>query len=193
MSLAKKRERFQFQTPGSDGYPPHLSLEPKTDFLHSLKIFQADRLFATAPIVQKVIPEKFLDFLYDEPNQCTFARIENVNQQLFDERRDIGKMANIGTRKDWYSDEVYAQQQFTGVNPVTIKKASAEWARRFKVAASAQGRPESFKVIEEGEVEGCLYVQDCSYFREFAGVEPGKPLVSDDGKRFGCASVSLFR
>ncbi|QSZ28791.1 hypothetical protein DSL72_003296 [Monilinia vaccinii-corymbosi] len=192
ISLAEKRERFQFQTPGSDGYPPHLSLEPKTDFLHSLQIFQADRLFATAPIVQKVIPEKFLDFLYDEPNQRSFALIESVNQKLFEERRDIGKVANIGTRKDWYSDEVYAQQQFTGVNPVTIKKASQEWIQQFKAAGSAQGKTESLKVIEEGERDGGLYIQDCSYFRQFAGVEPGEPLKSDDGKRFGCASVSLF-
>ncbi|RAL60663.1 hypothetical protein DID88_009981 [Monilinia fructigena] len=192
ISLAEKKERFQFQIPGSDGYPPHLSLEPKTDFLHSLKIFQADRLFATAPIVQKVIPEKFLDFLYDEPNQRSFALIESVNRKLFDERRDIGKMANIGTRKDWYSDEVYAQQQFTGVNPVTIKKASKEWIQQFKAAGSAQGKTEALKVIEEAERDEGLYVQDCSYFRKFAGVEQEEPLKSDDGKRFGCASVSLF-
>ncbi|KAB8293443.1 hypothetical protein EYC80_007754 [Monilinia laxa] len=192
ISLEEKKERFQFQIPGSDGYPPHLSLEPKTDFLHSLKIFQADRLFATAPIVQKVIPEKFLDFLYDEPNQRSFALIESVNQKLFDERRDIGKMANIGTRKDWYSDEVYAQQQFTGVNPVTIKKASKEWIQQFKTAGSAQGKTEALKVIEKAEKDEGLYVQDCSYFRKFVGVEQGEPLRSDDGKRFGCASVSLF-
>ncbi|APA13423.1 hypothetical protein sscle_11g081930 [Sclerotinia sclerotiorum 1980 UF-70] len=192
ISLAEARERFQFQPPGSDGYPPHLSLEPKTDILHSLKIFQADRLFATAPIIQKVIPEKFLDFAYDEPNQRSFALIESVNKKLFDERRDIGKMANVGMRKDWYSDEVYAQQQFTGVNPVTIKKASEEWIRQFKAAARAQGKWESVGVIEEGERDGGLYVQDCSFFRKFAGVEEGEPLVSDDGKRFACASVSLF-
>lgn len=101
-------------------------------------------------------------------------------------------MANIGTRKDWYSDEVFAQQQFTGVNPVTIRKASGEWIRRFKAAASAQGKGDSLKVIERAEGEGGLYVQDCSYFREFAGVGAGETLVSDDGKRFGCASVSLF-
>ncbi|TGO87329.1 hypothetical protein BPOR_0233g00020 [Botrytis porri] len=192
VSLEEKRERFQFQTPGSDGYPPHLSLEPKVDFLHSLKIFQPERLFATAPIVQKVIPEKFLDFAYDEPNQRTFALIESVNQKLFDERRDIGKLANIGTRKDWYSDEVYAQQQFTGVNPVTIKKAGKEWIQRFKAAASAQEKRDSLRVIEEAERQGGLYVQDCSYFRKFAGVPQGEDLKSDDGKRFGCASVSLF-
>ncbi|TGO20855.1 hypothetical protein BPAE_0261g00120 [Botrytis paeoniae] len=192
ISLEEKKERFQFQTPGSDGYPPHLSLEPKVDFLHSLKIFQPERLFATAPIVQKVIPEKFLDFAYDEPNQRTFALIESVNQKLFDERRDIGKVANIGTRKDWYSDEVYAQQQFTGVNPVTIRKAEKEWIQRFKAAASAQEKRDSLRVIEEGERQGGLYVQDCSYFRKFAGVAQGEDLKSDDGKRFGCASVSLF-
>ncbi|TGO70698.1 hypothetical protein BELL_0682g00050 [Botrytis elliptica] len=192
ISLQEKKERFQFQTPGSDGYPPHLSLEPKVDFLHSLKIFQPERLFATAPIVQKVIPEKFLDFAYDEPNQRTFALIESVNQKLFDERRDIGKVANIGTRKDWYSDEVYAQQQFTGVNPVTIRKAEKEWIQRFKAAASAQQKRDSLRVIEEGERQGGLYVQDCSYFRKFAGVAQGEDLKSDDGKRFGCASVSLF-
>ncbi|KAF7853808.1 uncharacterized protein EAF02_011798 [Botrytis sinoallii] len=192
ISLQEKKERFQFQTPGSDGYPPHLSLEPKVDFLHSLKIFQPERLFATAPIVQKVIPEKFLDFAYDEPNQRTFALIESVNQKLFDERRDIGKVANIGTRKDWYSDEVYAQQQFTGVNPVTIRKAEKEWIQRFKAAASAQEKRDSLRVIEEGERQGGLYVQDCSYFRKFAGVAQKEDLKSDDGKRFGCASVSLF-
>ncbi|KAF5870677.1 putative lipoxygenase protein [Botrytis fragariae] len=192
ISLEEKKERFQFQTPGSDGYPPHLSLEPKVDFLHSLKIFQPERLFATAPIVQKVIPEKFLDFAYDEPNQRTFALIESVNQKLFDERRDIGKVANIGTRKDWYSDEVYAQQQFTGVNPVTIRKAEKEWIQRFKAAASAQEKRDSLRVIEEAERQGGLYVQDCSYFRKFAGVAQGEDLKSDDGKRFGCASVSLF-
>ncbi|ESZ94090.1 hypothetical protein SBOR_5510 [Sclerotinia borealis F-4128] len=192
ISLAEKRERFQFQTPGSDGYPPHLSLEPKTDFLHSLQIFQADRLFATAPIVGQVIPAQILDFLYDEPNQRSFAQIESVNRKLFAERRDIGKEANIGTRKDWYADDVYAQQQFTGVNPVTIKRASKHWIQQFKAAASAQGKEESLKVIGEGERDNGLYVQDCSYFREFAGVEQGEPLVSGDGKRFACASVSLF-
>ena len=193
ISLEEKKERFQFQTPGSDGYPPHLSLEPKVDFFHSLKIFQPERLFATAPIVQKVIPEKFLDFAYDEPNQRTFALIESVNKKLFDERRDIGKVANIGTRKDWYSDEVYAQQQFTGVNPVTIRKAGKEWIQMFKAAASAQEKRDSLRAIEEGERQGGLYVQDCSYFRKFAGVAQGEDLKSDDGKRFGCASVSLFQ
>ncbi|PQE07978.1 lipoxygenase 1 protein [Rutstroemia sp. NJR-2017a WRK4] len=185
-SLEEKRHRFQFQPPGSDGFPPHLSMEPRTN---ELKLFDISRLAATAPIVPEIIPEKILGFLYDEPNQKSFARIEAVNKHLFEERRDIGKASNIGTRKDWYSDEVYAQQQFTGVNPTSIRAASDDWVRQFKAAASAQENGAAMKVLDSGS----LFIQDYSYFRKFVGAKPTSPLQSDDGKRWGCAAVSLFQ
>ncbi|KAM3073897.1 hypothetical protein ACMFMG_008515 [Clarireedia jacksonii] len=185
-SLEEKRHRFQFQPPGSDGFPPHLNMEPMTNVL---KLFNISRLAVVAPIVPEIIPEKILGFLYNEPNQRSFARIEAVNKYLFDERRDIGKASNIGTRKDWYSDEVYGQQQFTGVNPTTIRAASDDWIRQFKAAASAQGNGAAMKVLASGS----LFVQDYSYFRKFIGAKPTSPLQSDDGKRWGCAAVSLFQ
>lgn len=101
--------------------------------------------------------------------------------------------ANIGDYKDWYTDDRFAQQQLTGVNPTTITLASAEWVSRFKNAAKAQGLAKVEGLIASAEPKS-LYIQDCSYFREAIKIASDETMISEQasGNRFACAAISLF-
>jgi hypothetical protein len=94
-------------------------------------------------------------------------------------------------RDDWYSDSAFAQQQFTGTNPTTLTVASGAWIQRFLKAARDDDLPEVAKLLEDDPQS--FYVQDNSYFRGAMRLNPKDALKSDDGKRHGCASVSLYR
>lgn len=111
----------------------------------------------------------------------------------------------MGDLEDWYSDGRFAQQQFTGTNPTTIERASDYWLQHFIQAAKA---PEDAATEETIAYLGdkCrefLYMQDYSYFREAAGLDPTADIKCEfdekdkKGKttksyRYGCASVCLF-
>jgi hypothetical protein len=86
---------------------------------------------------------------------------------------------------------VFAQQQFTGTNPTTITIATDPWIQRFLKVARQDGLSEMVKLLVEDPQS--FYVQDNSYFRAAMRVDPQDALTSKDGKRHGCASVSLYR
>jgi len=95
---------------------------------------------------------------------------------------------NIGLRRDWYTDAVFGQQQFTGTNPTTITLAPRRWIEEFKAAARTQGRTDVAILLTESA--GSLFVQDYSYFRSAMGVHPTAEFTIEG--RYGCASVVLF-
>lgn len=124
--------------------------------------------------------------------------LENNNQKVWRRKTatDVMQGKNIGDLPDWWSDARYAQQQFTGTNPITISSASSRWVQDFKNAARVQGPAaayaESFLASADPK---SLYIQDCSYFREAVHAEPLEPLRSlrsEGPDRYACAAVSLF-
>ncbi|KAF9465412.1 lipoxygenase [Collybia nuda] len=192
-SLDSKKNLYTFQEPGSDKYSPHLAIIPAADQVGLLGIFNAMRLADTATLFTRIIPDFILKQLHDNPMANTISGMEARNKTLRSEGKDIFAQPNIGDRSDWYSDAVFAQQQFTGPNPATITTASAGWVQKFQQAASAQGNTAMIQLLGTASTDGSLYIQDCSYFRKVAGAPPGATLQSDDKTRFGCATVSLFR
>ena len=150
------------------------------------------RLLDTGTLLGRVIPDKILDFAFSHPESGTIAGIENRNKILRAEQKPVYEDPNIGDRPDWYRDAVFAQQQFTGVNPTTIVIASSDWIEKFKKAAESQGNEKMFALLKTASTDS-LYIQDCSYFRAAVDAAADAALMSDDGTRFGCATVSLFQ
>lgn len=76
------------------------------------------------------IPDLEIDSIEGNPySGASISNIEENNRDLEDWRNRRGKGVttgglNIGDLPDWYSDSRFAQQQFTGTNPNTIKSAS---------------------------------------------------------------------
>jgi hypothetical protein len=151
------------------------------------------RILDTGTILYRIIPVEWLDDLHGHPNQDTIAKIEAKNKELRAEHRDIFVGPNIGDLPNWYSDQVFGQQQFTGTNPTTIQRASQDWIQQFSKAAEAQQNSAVVQLLSNCLSDGSLYVQDCSYFRKACGVSPDAVLKSDDGDSFACASVTLFQ
>lgn len=114
------------------------------------------------------------------------------NNELHREGKNIGSEPSVANREDWFSDSVFAQQSFTGPNPTSIKTAPATWVKEFIAAADKQGNKKFLSQLESSTKES-LYIQDYSYFRAAIGAKPDSTLSSDDGKRFGCAAVTLFQ
>ncbi|KIW31196.1 uncharacterized protein PV07_02864 [Cladophialophora immunda] len=186
----KPTELYTFQKPGSDNYPPHLDVIPKVDQVNLLKIFDFMRLLDTGTLVGTLIPDTILDFIHDHPEGATVDAIEARNNELHSNKEDVFDEENIGNRSDWWTDAVFAQQQFVGTNPTTIQQASPEWLKGFTDAA--QSNTEIYSLLSSGNPES-FYVQDCSYFRSAVGAEQHADLISNDGMRRLCATVTLFQ
>ncbi|KIM27395.1 hypothetical protein M408DRAFT_311254 [Serendipita vermifera MAFF 305830] len=193
INLNAKKDLYTFQRAGSDNYPPHLDIIPRSDRTGLLKIFNAMRLIDTGTLLLRIIPASFLKKEHGDPIRNTIAGIEQRNKELRLEKRDVFEDPNIGDREDWYTDKVFAQQQFTGPNPTTIERASDDWITQFSKAAQAQGNQDMLQILSAGHSDESMYIQDCSYFRKAWGVAPDATMSSADGKRFACASVTLFR
>jgi hypothetical protein len=193
INLQAKKSLYTFQAPGSDKYPPHLAVIPPQDEVGLLEIFNAMRLADTATLFLSIIPDSILNWIHDNPEANTIAGIEARNRTLRAEQKDIFSQPNIGDRIDWYSDAVFAQQQFTGPNPTTITIASPGWIQQFQQAAKVQGNQAVVELLSAASTNGSLYVQDCSFFREAVGSSASATLQSSDGTRFACAAVSLFQ
>ena len=185
----KAKELYTFQQPGSDGYPPHLDMIPKVDQVSLLEIFDFMRLLDTGTLIGSLIPDEVLDFMHDDPEGTTIKIIETKNSTLLKEKRDAFDEDNIGSRPDWWSDAVFAQQQFVGANPTTIQKAGPSWVKQF--AELSQSKQEMYRVLS-GDAES-FYVQDCSYFRAAIGADEHADMVSADGMRRLPAAVTLFQ
>lgn len=201
MTLADKSDIFKFQDPGSDEYPPHLSLGPNgkseipsVESASTLQIFDFMRLLDTGTLLLQVIPTNIEDFLHGDPGTTadTIQAVVDRERAMRAERRDVYSEPCIGDRDDWYSDAVFAQTEFTGVNPTSLTIiTTTPWLARFKSAAAAQHISDVLDLLAKSESE--LYVSDCSYFRQAVGVEnQQEPIQSADGNKWGCASVCVY-
>ncbi|KAJ0117003.1 lipoxygenase 1 [Diaporthe amygdali] len=185
--------------PHADNYPPHLDLIPKTDEVSIFNIFDKMRLLDTGFVLLSVVPESIKDFTYSYPDQgATMADIDKRNATLRAEKKNILSEPNIGDLKThkWFTDEVFAQQQFTGTNPVTIQTASTSWIQNFTKAATSQNLTDYVALISSVSKTSSLYVQDCGYYRSTLGVSAQAVFQADDTPkdkaRYACSSVTLF-
>lgn len=202
--LEAEKSRYQWSVrtgPNADRYPPHLSLIPKgPDDLPISEIFDKMRLLDTGFVMASIVPDEVKDFVFSYPDRGdSMADIDARNKTLREQKKNILKEPNVGDLQilKWYTDEVFAQQQFTGANPATIELASSQWIKEFGEAATAQKRTDMADLIATAAKDNSLYIQDCSYFRAAVDV-PGdaemKANVDDEKKngRYACASVTLF-
>lgn len=146
-----------------------------------------------------VVPDSIKDFTYSFPDQgATMADIDKRNATLRAEKKNILSEPNIGDLKEhkWFTDEIFAQQQFTGTNPVTIQIASTAWIQGFTKAATAQNLTEYVALLSNGSKTSSLFVQDCGYYRSTLGLSAQTVLQADDAPkdkpRFASSSVTLF-
>ncbi|TGO13832.1 hypothetical protein BTUL_0062g00060 [Botrytis tulipae] len=189
-----QRALYQWALPGTTtpSYPPHLKWIPLDDRVGLLKIFNLKRFVDVSVSLLPKIPPEISNLLFGDPyNGTTMVMLEERMKALQVEEKNIGTEPSIGNRKDWYSDAVFAQQYFTGPNPSSIALAGQIWLDRFKKSAFDQSNKEMHSLLETFNSES-FYIQDCSFFREWAGASPDVVLKSDNGKRYGCASVTLF-
>ncbi|TEB17475.1 Lipoxygenase [Coprinellus micaceus] len=152
-NLRRKRELYRWSTIG--GYPPYL--------LCSLRM--------TRRTHSKSDKHRF-DAVQEQG-------IRTGCQDLW-QQADVYKEKNVGLRPDWYTDAVFAQQHFTGVNPTALKRASDDWVKAFAKA---------FQLIST--YPSSLYVVDNSDY------PPGHPVQTPNGPvygqpAYGCASITLF-
>ena len=204
IELDEKATRYQWSTEGD--YPPHLTSIPKQDQFSQWTIFNKLGLLSTMTLLPKIVPKKkFLGSFSEKLNEWihgtayeghTIDQIEDANKSNRKTSTDVMRGQDIGLLPDWWSDARFAQQQFTGTNPTTIKLASSEWIEAFKNAATSQGRKDAASQIANANTKE-LYIQDYSYFREAVKAGKDDELLTTDPEmeitRFACAAVSLFQ
>lgn len=231
LTREQKLKFFAF-TNSSDKYPPHLNLagnveaaemeedENHKSTLSPSKIFSLMRLLQLSSLLPGVVPDiiggigrgaawVIFGSMGTPDKGEKLADVEKFNRDARGrykfQRKDIFDLPNVGDLKDWYSDARFAQQQFTGTNPTTIERASNDWLQHFIQAAKAPEDAAAKKTIADlsHNCRDSLYMQDYSYFREAAGLDPTAVIKcefdekDDKGKttksyRYGCASVCLF-
>ena len=139
-----------------------------------------------------------------------YNRAMRTNEGLFG-KNDIFNLPNMGDLPDWYSDERFAQQHFTGTNPTTIEVASDFWIKHFIGAARSEDQAMRDKIQRLAtESKGSLYMQDYSYFRKAAGMKESDVIFCEydetyveetdrenqrirKARRYGVAAVCLFQ
>ncbi|KAF9476736.1 lipoxygenase [Pholiota conissans] len=196
-SLPDRQNQYQFVD--NDTFPPHLETIPWADRTATTSIFDFKRLYDTIVLMFHAY---YLDVNGVEhlgPDGAdSMKALEDRNRTLHDDAApgwfNTGNMftaANVGLRDDWYTDAVFAQQQFTGTNPTTLALASAEWISVFTTAAA--GNAAVLNLLKTAPPKS-FYIQDYSYFRKEAGMKPADDISTNtDGiVHFGCASVALF-
>lgn len=201
-SVNARKELYQW-SPGPesghdyDSYPPHLRLIPKNtgNTFSQDQLFDHMRLLDSGFVLSSIIPETIKDFVCGDADEGqTIADVEARNTELRISKRSIYTNPNVGDRKDWYTDAVFAQQSFTGNSPATIELAG-QWIARFMAIAQAQKNTEAIALLN-GTDEDSLYVQDLSFIREAVGAtaetELGVKGKSASENRYTCASVCLF-
>lgn len=183
----------------ADKYPPHLSLIPKGDATSFFDLFDKMRLLDTGYLVFSMVPQKILDFQYCYPDQgASLAELDKRNATLRSKKKNILSEPNVGDLKKhkWFSDECFAQQQFTGTNPVTIKIANETWIKNFTKAATDQNKSQFVDLLNTASKTASLYVQDCSFYREYLKLAPDAVLqatgTAKDQPRYAASSVTLF-
>ncbi|MCJ1433369.1 hypothetical protein MMC27_002729 [Xylographa pallens] len=193
-------------------------------YLKTTDLFNKMRVAQLAQLLPVLIPDEFIDHTKaviglglantkfgamgrpDAGN--TIQDVEKYQRrergkEHFWQRNDIFDLPNVGDLPDWYSDERFAQQFFTGTNPTTIEQASPFWIQHFLYVAQPADAKMQAKIGKLAiEAPGSLYMQDYSYFREAAGIKPSEAISCeyeyvDKGKkvkstRYGVAAVCLF-
>lgn len=190
-TIAEKKDIYDFQPPGSDKYPPHLYHIPKKDEVGITTIFNLVALTQTTLIISGL----WTSWTTPDPiyKVKTIDEIVANDRKFRQQGREVFADTNILDRDDWFSDDVFAQQQFTGVNPVsiTIAPPGSLWVTNFHAAATTQKRADVLALIDSPE--SSLYVADYSYFRKAVGARPEAELSSEtDLNRYGCSPVGLF-
>ncbi|KAJ4466179.1 lipoxygenase [Lentinula aciculospora] len=186
----------------SDNYPPYMKTIPVDDRKNPLSIFNFAS-FAETTALLFIQPNLLWSKLRNlAPDQMMLDKsmrsIEAHNFRLHTEARlraktdpnarDMYFSKNVGLRRDWYTDTVFGQQQFTGTNPTTITLASSRWRDEFMSVSQAQGRTDVTKLLTESS--GNIYVQDYSDYRPSVGLSPEDDIVCQG--RYGCSTVALF-
>ncbi|KAJ6100374.1 hypothetical protein N7499_000004 [Penicillium canescens] len=228
LTREEKRKFFAF-TDGSDGYPPHLNLagnvhaaeesEIPGSTLQLSDLFKRMRLLQLSSLLPSIMPIKYKSEAVQGAAWTLFGstgrpdageKLEDVERynrkgRGWSHQEDIFDLPNVGDLTDWYSDARFAQQQLTGTNPTTIERASDDWIQHFIQAPKAPEDAAAKNTIADlnHNCRESLYMQNYSYFREAAGLDPTAVIKcefdekDDKGKttksyRYGCASVCLF-
>ena len=220
LTREQKLKYFAF-TDGSDKYQPHLNLAGNVraankehsrnhkSTLPQAEIFKKMRLLQLGPLLTSLLPQivglTISQLSMGTPDRGTTLKdVEAYNRRAHRNKKDIFDLPNVGQLEDWYSDARFSQQQFTGTNPTTIELVSDGWLQHF-IQAANEKEDAAVKEIIANLSQNCrdsLYMQDYSYFREAAGLDPTALMRCDDekhwiradtkGNRFACASVCLF-
>jgi hypothetical protein len=197
-SLADRQKLYQWVD--NDSFPPHLDTIPWVDRTGITQIFDFKRLYDTIVLMFHAyyLDANGVDKLGPD-GADTMQALEDRNRTLHDDAApgwfNSGNMFtadNVGLRDDWYTDTVFAQQQFTGTNPTTLTRASEQWIQVFTEAAA--GNTAVLNLLATAPARS-FYVQDYSYFRDTAGMKPTDEIATsaaDGVAHFGCASVALF-
>ncbi|KAI0115535.1 lipoxygenase [Nemania sp. FL0031] len=213
VELEKQKENYKFSqyplnadgTPAS--YPPHLDIIPAKDADPIWDIFDKLGLAEASVIIQKILPDEFLGKTKDWLLRKLRAKVEGTPEQgltiqdVVDYNKlhrksgtDIAKGENIGLKHDWFSDRRFAEQSFSGTNPVTIAKPSEALIEEFIETATRNGDDEWAEMLPR--VKGSLLVQDYSYFRKAIGVGPREIMQHQEpgaDKCWSVAAVALFQ
>lgn len=226
MERKDRKEFFEFTRKG--GYPPHLDLDlnkywadneedddTQKSTLPQNSIFDSTYLYQLGVMMLKLVPDRFTG-VGTPANGKKISDVEKYNRDQIkaaEERAkkdknktnfagfpidDIFNRPNVGQLNDWYSDARFAQQQFTGTNPTTIKRASDTWLDHFVEAAKTPEDAVPKETIEKliAKDKKSLYIQDYSNFRKSAGFTNLKADIEYHGwfqsHRYGCAAVCLF-
>lgn len=196
-----------------NNYPPHPELVPKNDSCKDEEIFggneygdaQFDVVFRAILKKKSTIASTLFNFVRPGSKEVaqfiassSFREIMDNHQKFRNKPGSLSK-SSIGDLNDsnmfWYSDAMFAQQNFNGTNPTTIELAGA-WKSQFLSAAKRQNLEKVALLL--GEADDSLYVQDCSYFRTAFGIKDADTTMSDKNgifsstNRWACASVTLF-
>lgn len=210
--LDEKKNLYRFSR--SNNYPPHLELVPKGDSYKDAEMFggneygdaQFDVVFRAILKKQSDIASTLFNFVRPGSKEVAkfvacnnFREILKKHKESRDNPGSLSK-SSVGDLNDsnmfWYSDAMFAQQNFNGTNPTTIELAGA-WKSQFLSAAKHQNLEKVALLLREAD-DSSLYVQDCSYFRTAFGIKEADATMSDkDGffsstNRWACASVTLL-
>jgi hypothetical protein len=208
--LEDKKKQYQWSTAG--GYPPHLDVVPKIDSATAAELFQqntyGEEQFSVVfrAIIKKKsgLASSLFEIVRPGPsNVAQFSASSNFLEIMTkhgETRKGSTSKPSVGDLNDggkaWYSDAMFAQQNFTGTNPTTIKLAE-RWIQQFQAEAMRQDLAKVVELLKQTDASS-LYVQDYSDFREAFGIRDKKAVMSDKGgflsstSRWACAAVTLF-
>lgn len=191
-------------------FPPHLKDIPPKDKDCPLAIFDPLGLAEASHIINKFLsiqwPDKAWSWVLERINGKNpdanagpkIADFETYNKKHRKRGTDLAQGDNLGHLDDWYSDRRFAEQSFTGTNPVTIEKVHvlSDLFQEFKDAAELQERHDILDRFASASSEGSsFFVQDCRYFRTvLKDHENDLSYAFDENtdQNWACASVTLF-